>query len=145
MFLKTWCDDLYNFTYTLPNYASSHQKGSDRNGGGVSVYIHISLNFKTRSDLSTNCGDIESLTLEIISEKRCNTIVFYTDHQMVILNILKTFSNFSLNTKNSNKNVFVSQEISIFTYWIITSIKKQNYLNLTYQNSFSVNYIVCKY
>ena len=64
-----------NFTYDLPNYTSSHQKRSDRKGGGVSVYIHNSLNFKTRPDLSINCGDIESLTLEIISEKTRNTIV----------------------------------------------------------------------
>ena len=41
----------------------------------MSVYIHNSLNVKTRPDLSTSCGDIESLTLEIISEKTRNTIV----------------------------------------------------------------------
>ena len=44
-------------------------------GGGVSVYTHNSLNFKTSLDLSSNCGDIESITLEIISEKTRNTIV----------------------------------------------------------------------
>ena len=74
-FSETWCDDLDNFTYDLPNYTSNHQKRSDRKGGGVSVYIHNSFNVKTRSDLSTNYGDIESLTLEIISEKTRNTIV----------------------------------------------------------------------
>ena len=44
-------------------------------GGGVSVYTHNSLNFKTSLDLSSNCGDVESITLEIISEKTHNTIV----------------------------------------------------------------------
>ena len=42
---------------------------------GVDVYIHNSLNFKTRPDLSTNWGDIESLALESISEKALNTTV----------------------------------------------------------------------
>ena len=42
---------------------------------GVYVYIHNSLNFKTWPDLSTNCGDIESLALESISEKALNTTV----------------------------------------------------------------------
>ena len=59
----------------MPNYTRSHQKRSDRKGGRVSVYIHNSLNYKTRPDLSTNCGDIESLALEIMSEKTRNTIV----------------------------------------------------------------------
>ena len=51
--------------HDLPNYTSSHQKRSDCKGGGVSVYIHNSLNFRAITDLSTNCGDIESLTLQI--------------------------------------------------------------------------------
>ena len=42
---------------------------------GVDVYIHNSLNFKTWPDLSTNCGDIESLALKSISEKALNTTV----------------------------------------------------------------------
>ena len=74
-FSETWCDDLNNFIYVLPSYTNSHQKRSDRKGGDVSVYIHNSLNFKTKPDLSSNCGDIESLALEIISEKTRNTIV----------------------------------------------------------------------
>ena len=68
-FSETWCDGLDNFIYDLPNYTSSHQKRSDRKIGGVSVYVHNSLNFKTIPELSTNFRDIESLALEIISEK----------------------------------------------------------------------------
>ena len=39
------------------------------------IYVHNSLKVKIRSVLSTNCGDIESLTLEILPEKTGNTIV----------------------------------------------------------------------
>ena len=100
-FSETWCDDLDNFTYDLPNYTSNHQKRSDRKGGGVSAYIHNSLNVKTRPDLSTNCGDIESLTLEIIFEKTRNTIVSVlhrppNGHFEHVENFL---TNFLLNTK----------------------------------------------
>ena len=42
---------------------------------GVSTYIHNPRNFKTRPELSTKCGDIESLALEITSQKKRNTIV----------------------------------------------------------------------
>ena len=44
----------------------------DRRDGGVSIYIHYSLKFKERSDLSINNKDIESLTLEILSDKTHN-------------------------------------------------------------------------
>ena len=58
----------------------------------MSVYIHNSLNVRTRSDLSTKYGDIESLTLVNMSEKTRNTIVsVYTERLIVILNILKAF------------------------------------------------------
>ena len=96
MFSETWCDDLHNFIYDLPNYTSTHQKRSDRKGGGVSVYIHNSLNFRTRPDLSTSCGDIESLALEIISEKTRNTIVsvLYRLPNGHFKHFEKTFTNF---------------------------------------------------
>ena len=71
-FSETWYDDSGNFIYDLQNCTSSHEKRSNR---GVFVYIHNSLKFKSTPDLSTNCRDIESLTLEIISEKTHNTIV----------------------------------------------------------------------
>ena len=51
------------------------KKRSNRKGGGVSVYVHNSLNFKTRLDLSINTDDVESVSLEIVSEKTRNTIV----------------------------------------------------------------------
>ena len=91
MFSETWCDDLDNFIPNLPNYTCSHQKRSDCKGDRVSVYIHNSLNFKIRPEFSINCGDIEPLALEIISEKTRDTTVFSTDHLIVTSNILKTF------------------------------------------------------
>ena len=113
--METWCDDLDNFTYDLPNYTSSHQNGSDRNGRGVSVYIHNSVNFKTRPDLSFNCEDIESLTLEIISEKARNTAV--SDLYRPPNGNSKHFENFSknffFNTKNSNKNVYIAGDFNL--------------------------------
>ena len=43
-FSETWCDELDNFIYDLPDYISTHQKRSDRKG--VSTYIHNSHNLK---------------------------------------------------------------------------------------------------
>lgn len=46
-FSETWLNDLTlsgNASYELLNYSSKHQVWGDCKGGGVSIYIHISLN-----------------------------------------------------------------------------------------------------
>ena len=133
-FSETWCDDLI----ILPNYTSNHQKRSDRKGGGVSVYIHNSFNVKTRSDLSTNYRDIESLTLEIISEKTRNTIVsvLYRPPNGHFEHFENFLTNFFLNTKISNKNVYSAGYFNLNLLDHSLNKKVQNYLNLIYQNRF---------
>ena len=125
-FSEAWCDDLNNFIYDLPNYTSSNQKRNDRQGGGVSVYIHNSLNFRSRSDLSTNCVNIESLTLEIISEKTRNILVsvLYKPPNGHAEHFENFLTNFFFQYKKLKPKMFISEEISILTYWVIVSIKK---------------------
>ena len=50
------------------------QVRNDRKGHRVSIYIHKSLNFKIRNDLNVNNKDIESLSVEILYDKDCNTL-----------------------------------------------------------------------
>ena len=64
-----------NPSYEIPNYTNKHQVQGDRKGGGVPIYIHNSLNFKIRSDLSISNNHIESFSEEIVSDKVKNTIV----------------------------------------------------------------------
>ena len=114
-FSETWCDHLDNFICDLPNYTSSHQKRSDRNGGRVSIYIHNSLNFKTRSDISTHCRDVDSLTLEMICEKTRNTMVsvLYRPLNGHLEHFENFLTNFFLNTKNSNKTVYIVGDFNL--------------------------------
>ena len=77
-FSETWWDDLATIQkslFELPNYKSNHQARGDRKGGGVSIYVHKSLDFKIRLELSINNVDIESLTIEILSDNKRNTLV----------------------------------------------------------------------
>ena len=114
-FSEKSCDDLDNITYDLPNYTSSHQKRSYQKAWGVSLYIHNSLNFETRPDLSTNCGDIDSLTLEIISERKRNIIVsvLYKPPNGHLDHFEKFLENFLLNTKNSNRYVYLAGDFNL--------------------------------
>ena len=63
-----------NSNYELPNYVSVHQIRNHYKGGGVSVYIHKNFEFKIRNDLSINSKDIESIGVELLYEKRRNTL-----------------------------------------------------------------------
>ena len=47
-----------------------HQARGDRKGGGVSLYIHKSLDFIVKLDLSINDNAIEFLNVEILSDKK---------------------------------------------------------------------------
>ena len=77
-FSETWLDETNsteNSSYELPNYMSKHQVRSDRRGGGVSIYVHKTFDFKVRSNLSINNKGIESISVEISSNKKRNTLV----------------------------------------------------------------------
>ena len=70
---ETWLDETNstkNSLCELPNYMSKHHVRSDQRGGGVSRYVHKTLDFKVRSDLSINNKDIESISAEISSNKK---------------------------------------------------------------------------
>ena len=70
---ETWWDDLATIQKSVfepTNYDSAHQARDHRKGGGVSIYIHKSLDFTVKSDLSINNNDIESLAIEILSDKK---------------------------------------------------------------------------
>ena len=64
-----WLNVSGNASNELPNDTSKHQVLGDRKDGGVSIYIHNSLNFKIRPDLSVSTNDVESLSAETVSDK----------------------------------------------------------------------------
>ena len=47
--------------FKLPQYKSIHQEGRTGKGGGIAVFLHESLTFNIRHDLSVNNADIEAL------------------------------------------------------------------------------------
>ena len=76
---ETWCKDedvKNNSLFQIPNYSTIHQiRSGDKKGGGVCMFLHNTLVYKLRLDLSINTIDIESLAVEIINKKTKNLIV----------------------------------------------------------------------
>ena len=94
---ETWFDDRNseNLLYQLPQYTAIHQHRSPAHksgrGGGISMYIHDSLNFKSRRELDLNTKN-EPLSIELMSKNSktpfCQRSIGL---QMVILKLLTLF------------------------------------------------------
>jgi len=56
---ETWIhDDYLNSNFQLPGYSVIHQKRAhNKQGGGVCVFVHNSITYNERKDLSTNNTD----------------------------------------------------------------------------------------
>ena len=71
---ETWLSDFNCHLFCLPNYKAVHKTRANRRGGGVSLYIHESIDFKTRDDLSLMFNDVvESVFIEIEKSVFCTT------------------------------------------------------------------------
>ena len=68
---ETWCLDhsMNHNLFELPQHKSIHQVSRASKGGGIVVFLHESLTFNIRHDLSVNNADIEALCIEIINKK----------------------------------------------------------------------------
>ena len=79
-FSETWLDEsslTSQSLYELPHYKSIHQIRNYGKGGGVSIYIKDSINFKPRPDLSINNTveqHVESISIELLCKKKLKHI-----------------------------------------------------------------------
>ena len=65
---------LYSDLYKSPYYSSIHQTiSSGKAGCGLAIFVHKSLTYSVRKDLSTNSEDIEALCTEIVNAERTKT------------------------------------------------------------------------
>ena len=66
-------------TYNIPSYNLEMNYREKRKGGGVSLYIHDSIQYKSRTDLEIG-GDVNSVFIEILkssSNTKNNVICIY--------------------------------------------------------------------
>ena len=117
-FSETWLDETSstkNSFYKMPNNLSKHQVRSDQRGGGVSIYVHKTFDFKVRSDLSVNNKDIETISVEISSNKKRNTLVnmLYRPPNGEIKHFDIFLNNVFTKTKNTNKAMPIADNFSL--------------------------------
>ena len=137
-FSETWLNDsnVDKSNYELPNYVSLHQIRNHYKGGGVSVYIHKNFEFKIRNDFSINSKGIESIGVELLCEKRRNTlfnVICRPPNGKIepFENFLKILFN---KNKNSNKNHRIAGDFNLNLLDHDKNKKVRDFLNLIYQN-----------
>ena len=71
-FSEIWLNDsnLDNSNYELLNYVIVHEIRDYHKRSGVSLYIQKYFESKIRNDLVINCKDIESVSVELLHEKK---------------------------------------------------------------------------
>ena len=117
-FSETWANDSNfdkNSLFQIEGYNPIHQIRKNRKGGGIAIFVRNSLLYKIRDDLSINCDDIESLSIEIVNDHTKNIIinVVYRPPD-ADLSISETFFRkiLSENT-NANKSLFLAGDFNI--------------------------------
>ena len=121
--------------YELPNYTSIHQVRKQNRGGGVSMYIHQSTEFKIRNDLSINFDNVGSISAELLFENRKNTTFNVLSRQPK--GQIEPFEKFSKETfsriKSSKNQFHVAGYLNVLDYEICK--KEQEFLNIIYENA----------
>ena len=137
-FSETWLNDsnIDNSNYELPNYVSVHQIKNHYKEGGVSGYIHKNFEFKIRNDFSINSKDIETIGVELLHEKRRNTLfnVVYrppNGETEPFENFIKILFN---KNKNSNKNYHIAEDFNLNLLDHDNNKKVQDFFNLKYES-----------
>ena len=136
-FSETWVDDISfskNSNFQLSSYKFLHQTGKSHKGGGVCVFVHESLSFKLREDLSINCDAIQPLSIEISSTKSKNIILntIYRPPNGDMKQCAIHFKDmFSKNDKNP-KNIVLAGDFKINVLDFETNKKVQDFLNLIF-------------
>ena len=121
-----------NSTFQLKNYNVIHQVRNSRKGGALYIFIHESLCYKLRKDLSVNSEAIESLSIEIFNKKASN----------LVFNVIcrpptgdtKIFEQFCKDTFSKNQNMFAGDfNINVLDYEYNRKVK--SFFDLMYQHN----------
>ena len=102
----------------------------------IYIYIHKSLDFTVKPDLSINNNDIESLTINILSNKKRNTLInaLYRPPNGQIEPFENILNNIFSKIKKSNKLFHIAGDFNLNLLGHNTNRKVQRFLNIAYRN-----------
>ena len=136
---ETWCSDnsMNHNLFKLPHYKSIHQERRTGKGGGIAVFLHESLTFNIRHDLSVNNDDIEALCVEIINKKLENILINTRYRQPAEhFNEFEAYLNTVLaKSKTTDKTCFLVGDLNLNLIECQSNAKVRDFVNLIFQHS----------
>ena len=128
---ETWCSDnsMNHNLFELPQYKSIHQVRRAGKGGGIAVFLHESLTFNIRHDLSVNNADIEALCVEIANKKSKNILINTQCRRPA-----GKFNEFA-KSKTADKTCFLVGDLNLNLIDYQSNAKVRNFENLIFQHS----------
>ncbi|XP_065654714.1 uncharacterized protein LOC136081332 [Hydra vulgaris] len=139
---ETWCKDKNienNSNFQLPNYKVIHQvRASNKEGGGLCIYIKNSILFKVKPNLSSTTTDYESLCIEIINKTSKNIVIhgLYRPPSGSIKVFENHIKKIIKNKSSMNKAVYFIGDINLNILDYENKIYIKNFFNTIFQNSY---------
>ena len=136
---QTWYSDnsMNHNLFKLPQYKSIHQVRRTGKGGSIVVFLHESLTFNVRHDLSVNNVDIEALCVEIINKKSKNILIDTHYRQPAgNFNEFETYLNtFLAKSKTTDKTCFLVGDLNFNLIGYQSNAKIRDFVNLIFKHS----------
>ena len=117
-FSETWATDnsiCNDSNFQIENYTVLHQVREYGRGGGLSINVHKETYFKSRTDLSINSNDVESLCIEIQHKKDENSLfsVMYRPPNGDMIIFEKFCKNLLSANDKTSKNIMFAGDLNI--------------------------------
>ena len=139
-FSETWAshDISKDSRFQLEGYNIVYQNRINKRGGGVSIFIDKSYDFKIRNDLCVNSNSIESLSIEILNDNKTKNIILNVTYRPPEgdLNFCEQyFRDFLTKTTKckTNKNVVLAGDFNIDVLNFNNNKAIQNFVNLMFE------------
>ena len=135
-FSETWLND-NSPVLSINNYSSVNKNRQGRSGGGVALYVHNSLSFFLRSDLSMDSDICDSLFLEIPRTREKNIIIgiIYKPPDSNTNVFVDAFDNVMANINRENKTSFIMGDFNIDLLKHSSHNPTLNFVNSIFSNS----------
>ena len=122
--------------FSLPGYKVLHQARPHKKGGGLCIFVHESLNFKRKENLSVNDNDCEILTIELISKIQ-NIIIscVYRQPSGNLKNFKQHLKNHLANKNLNNKSIYLAGDFNLNLLHCESSKHVKNFINTLLQHN----------
>ena len=137
---ESWLKDHNASLYNIDEYSAEHRCRPIRGGGGVSLYVHNSMEYFLRDDVSVNNNVLESLFIEIPTNQACKTKniivgVVYRPPDTDMNNFNHYLESLLHNIRLENKQVYLLGDWNINLLNADKHAPSQDFLNLMYSDN----------